>query len=68
MIPYPSDRMILNSEYDRGYVTGYDKGINTGKSYIIERIYELIDEYPNMTDCMYEVTKMLHEEKEKIDD
>lgn len=76
MIPYPSDRMILISEYDRGYAAGYDngyfngrvQGINTGKSYIIERINELIDEYPNMTDCMYEVIKMLHEEKEKIDD
>ena len=22
MIPYPSDRMILNSEYDRGYSNG----------------------------------------------
>ena len=22
MIPYPSDRMILNSEYDRGYANG----------------------------------------------
>ena len=22
MIPYPSDRMILNSEYDRGYAKG----------------------------------------------
>ena len=76
MSPYPSSKEIMNDQYNAGYAAGYDKGymngrvqgINTGKSYIIERINELIDKYPNMTDCMYEVIKMLHEEKEKIYD
>lgn len=31
MIPYPSDRMILNSEYDRGYSNGQRDIIETLK-------------------------------------
>ena len=76
MSPYPTSKEIMNDQYNSGYAAGYDKGymngrvqgINTGKSCIIKKIYELIDKYPNMTDCMYEVIRLLHEETEKIDD
>ena len=79
MIPYPSDRMILNSEYDRGYQAGYsaghdkgyligrEQGVNVGKRDILDRIDKLMDEYPNMVDFAYEVTHMMYEEKEKQD-
>lgn len=79
MIPYPSDRMILVSEYDRGYQAGYsaghdkgyligrEHGVNVGKRDILDRIAKLMDEYPNMVDFAYEVIHMMYEEKEKQD-
>ena len=37
MIPYPSDRMILNSEYDRGYANGQRDILETLKRDITDR-------------------------------
>ena len=37
MIPYPSDRMILNSEYDRGYANGQRDILETLKREITDR-------------------------------
>ena len=37
MIPYPSDRMILNSEYDRGYSNGQRDILETLKRDITDR-------------------------------
>ena len=37
MIPYPSDRMILNSEYDRGYANGQRDILETLKRDISDR-------------------------------
>lgn len=54
MIPYPSDRMILNSEYDRGYSNGQRDILETLKKDIThlherdftrEEILKLIDSY-----------------------
>ena len=59
MIPYPSDRMILNSEYDRGYTNGQRDILETLKKDIglmsmdythlhevnREEILKLIDSY-----------------------
>lgn len=54
MIPYPSDRMILNSEYDRGYANGQRDILETLKKDIThlherdftrEEILKLIDSY-----------------------
>lgn len=54
MIPYPSDRMILNSEYDRGYSNGQRDILETLKNEITylhewaftrEEILKLIDSY-----------------------
>lgn len=79
MIPYPSDRMIINELYESGYEAGYsaghdkgyligrEQGVNVGKRDILDRIAKLMDEYPNMVDFAYEVTHMMYEEKEKQD-
>lgn len=79
MIPYPSDRMIINELYesrykagysaghDKGYLIGREQGVNVGKRDILDRIAKLMDEYPNMVDFAYEVTHMMYEEKEKQD-
>ena len=54
MIPYPSDRMILNSEYDRGYANGQRDILETLKKDIThlhesaftrEEILKIIDSY-----------------------
>lgn len=54
MIPYPSDRMILNSEYDRGYANGQRDILETLKkdinhlhewAFTREEILKLIDSY-----------------------
>ena len=54
MIPYPTDRMILNSEYDRGYANGQRDILETLKKDIThlhesaftrEEILKIIDSY-----------------------
>ena len=52
MIPYPSDRMIINAEYDRGYANGQRDILETLKKDIThlhefnrEEILKLIDSY-----------------------
>lgn len=52
MIPYPSDRMIILSEYDRGYSNGQRDILETLKKDIThlheftrEEILKLIDSY-----------------------
>ena len=60
MIPYPSDRMILNSEYDRGYQAGY----SAGRRKILNKIDTLIKNYTNPVDLVCEITYMLCEERE----
>lgn len=37
MIPYPSDRMIINAEYDRGYANGQRDILETLKRDITDR-------------------------------
>ena len=54
MIPYPSDRMILNSEYDRGYANGQRDILETLKRDVnnlkadrsaLDEVTKLIDKY-----------------------
>ena len=54
MIPYPSDRMILNSEYDRGYTNGQRDILETLKRDVnnlkadrsaLDEVTKLIDKY-----------------------
>lgn len=54
MTPYPTDRMILNSEYDRGYSNGQRDILETLKKDIThlhewaftrEEILKIIDSY-----------------------
>ena len=60
MIPYPSDRMILNSEYDRGYANGQRDILETLKRDVnnlkadkdsadytsaLDKVTKLIDKY-----------------------
>lgn len=37
MIPYPSDRMIINAEYDRGYANGQRDILETLKRDILAK-------------------------------
>ena len=58
MIPYPSDRMILNSEYDRGYANGQRDILETLK----RDITALKNGCPPHTDeykALNEVTKII---------
>lgn len=54
MIPYPSDRMIINAEYDRGYANGQRDILETLKRDVnnlkadrsaLDEVTKLIDKY-----------------------
>ena len=54
MIPYPSDRMIINAEYDRGYANGQRDILETLKRDLnnlkadrsaLDEVTKLIDKY-----------------------
>lgn len=58
MIPYPSDRMIINAEYDRGYSNGQRDILETLKRNVKEEMKGFppsADEYK----ALNEVTKII---------
>lgn len=56
MIPYPSDRMILNSEYDRGYSNGQRDILETLKRDVNNLKADRDSVY---TSALDEVTKLI---------
>ena len=62
MIPYPSDRMIINAEYDRGYANGQRDILETLK----RDVTALKNGYPPSADeykAFNEVTKIIDKYK-----
>ena len=57
MIPYPSDRMILNSEYDRGYSNGQRDILETLKRDVNKLKADRDSVY--FTSALDEVTKII---------